>query len=146
MKRTRIGLGIVVMLGVVAMGSVATGSANAQTALRGGFHLDHPVRWTDTTLPAGDYTVELESVGKPGHLIVGSADAKKRVFVMPTSIRDAEQGGTEMQLTQQNGEWVVETLNLPQLGIQLKFAGLSAKDRNELAKKNTAVPVTTAGN
>jgi hypothetical protein len=141
--KTRIWMGMIVMAGVVAMGSLGAGGAKAQTALRGEFHLDHAVRWSDTSFLPGDYTLELESVGQPAHLVVASADAKKRVFLMAGSISDAEHAATELQLAEQNGEWVVEALNLPQLGIELRFARLGDKNRSELAKKNTGV--TTAG-
>jgi hypothetical protein len=56
-------------LAVLALGILA-GDGNAVTAYQGKFTLPFEVHWAGSTLPAGDYTFEMESQGSPYTLYI----------------------------------------------------------------------------
>src|SRR5260370_259995 len=43
---------------------------SAQSAVKGSFTLPHEVQWQGATLPAGDYTFDMKSLGTPARIII----------------------------------------------------------------------------
>jgi hypothetical protein len=92
------------------------GHANAQV-IQGKFTLPFSARWGKATLPAGDYSFALDSVGPTCtlHLYRG----RNGVGMILSQSYDKSYSGNA-ELTVEQG--AVRTLNLPELGIILQYA------------------------
>ena len=135
----RIGMGLVLFV----TGLLAAGAANAQSALQGTFHLDQEVRWGKSVLGAGDYTVEIESRKTPVMAMVRSADGNQSFMVMAAIHDDSRSKKTALFLTRKQQEWVVLSLNVPQIGWSLVFDRAGEEESKELANaEEEKVPVT----
>src|SRR5713226_6640009 len=121
-------------------------AANAQsTALQGKFRLQNEVRWGKAVLPAGEYSLTIDSTANNTMLtIVRSADGKKAAFAMATTSARPEPGGSYISITD-DGTRRVRLLNLPELNLSLIYAPLTKREREVLyATKTQVVPVVVA--
>jgi hypothetical protein len=115
--------------------------ANAQV-FQGKFTLPSQARWGQATLPAGDYSFTLDSVGTTSTLRLYRG--RNGVgMILPQSYNKTYSGRAELTVEQ----GTVRTLRLPEIGIVLQFAPhrpkhLTAPEERQLAQ---LVPVAAVG-
>jgi hypothetical protein len=132
------------LLGVLVATIVFSAAANAQPTFEGKFVLPHEVRWNHAVLPAGEYSIQLESVGAP--VVLYSANTGRSFNTSAPMIADAQKGATRLNITNFGNERRVRSLNLPQIGKSLVFEPLTKTEKEMLAKagQNDSVPVIAA--
>ena len=129
----------VVLFSIVA-GAVA---ANAQTTLHGKFQLTSEARWGKSVLPAGEYTLTMNSVQSP--VVIQSADGKASAMAAALSIADPAPGGSYIFITGSGSDRQVRSINLPQIGRSLVFKPLTQRERETLyATVSQTVPIQLA--
>lgn len=119
-------------------------AAKAQPSYEGRFTLPHEVRWGTVVLPAGDYSIIMDSVSAPA--LVWSANGETKMFTTPPMIADREKGDASITVTVNGNERIVRSLNLPELGKSFTYKPLTKAEREQLAKAGQiqAVPVFAA--
>jgi len=133
---------IVKFLGLAVLAACfAAGHANAQV-FQGKFTLPFEARWGQATLPAGDYSFTLDSVGPTCALRIYRG--RQGVGMIMAQAQDKNNTG-RAELTVVRG--TVRALELPEIGIVLQYSPyrpkhLTAPEERELAQ---IVPVVTTG-
>lgn len=124
--------------------SAFAASANAQS-FSGKFTLPSETHWGKSVLPAGDYTINLNSLTNVA--VVQSADGKNARFMPIPITTSSHKGPTALLVMVRGNERIVRSLNLPSNGISLIYTPATAAEREMLAKAEQvqAVPVITAG-
>lgn len=131
-----------VMLFTIALAAVA---ANAQSALHGKFQLTSETRWGKAVLPAGEYSLTIESAAQPMRIVIQSADGKTGAIAVAASSFDSAAGGNYLVITGTGADREVRSMNLPQLGTSLIYKPLTARERETLyARASQSVPVQMA--
>jgi hypothetical protein len=132
------------LLGVLIASCVFSAAANAQPRFEGKFTLSHEVRWGQAVLPAGEYSIRMDSMA--ANPVISSASGSRTVYAPVPTLADNEKGGMYLTITLQGNERRVRSLNLPELGKSVIFAPLTKTEREVLAKAGqiTTVPVVTA--
>lgn len=132
------------LLGVLIATCGFTVAANAQPSFAGKFTLPYEVHWGQAVLPAGVYSIRMNSMSALPE--VSSASGSRKVYTLPPVIADGEKGGTYLTITTQGNEHTVRSLNLPQLGKVVIFAPLTKSERESLAKAGQInnLPVVSA--
>jgi len=145
MKTIQNGMSLRSGLFVLLLALSLAGTANAQTAFRGTFQLHDTVKWGQAVLTPGDYTITVRSTQTPTQAVVRSEDGKTAVIVIAGTFGDSKPGKSALFLTRAGSQWVVRSLNLPQLGVSLVYGNSRESDQPELlSQKLQAVPVTMA--
>jgi hypothetical protein len=118
-------------------------AANAQP-FSGNFTLPFETHWGKNVLPAGDYTINLNSLTNVA--VVRSADGKTARFTPIPITTSSDKGPTALLVMVRGNERIVRSLNLPANGISLIYVPATAAEREMLAKaaEVQAVPVITA--
>jgi len=131
------------LMAIVITTSSLTAAANAQPSFVGKFTLPYEVHWNNAVLPAGQYSITMDSGDGPA--LVSSTSGNRSVYTAVPTISDAEKGTACLTITVGN-ERRVRSLNLPELGQSLIFEPLTQTEREMLAKAGQidAVPVVTA--
>jgi hypothetical protein len=132
------------LLGVLLVTCLFAVVANAQPSYEGRFTLTHTVNWGNVVLPAGEYTITLESLDGPA--LVRSASGKTKFFAVARIKADAEKGGTSLVLTVIGNQRRVRSMNLPEFGRSLIYEPLTRNEREMFAEAGQvqAIPVITA--
>jgi len=131
-----------VVLFTIVVGGVA---ANAQSILQANFHLSSETRWDQAVLPAGDYSLTIDSTRWPIRMFVRATNGDTAVMVIPKASTDAAPGGRYLFITGSGADRVVRSINLPDLGRSILFKPLTKRERESLyAKVSQAVPVEVA--
>ena len=120
-------------LGLIAICASAS-SASAQNAFQGSFTLPNDVRWANATLPAGDYTVSLNSPTMPGRVFLQGPNGG--AFIL-TSVIDNRHEGDSSRLTieHRGGVSFVRSMYLADLGVELTYSVPKTPKKDvELAK------------
>jgi len=121
------------LLAILTLGVCAfAASANAQPSFVGKFTLPYEVRWGQAVLPAGDYSIRMDSLAAMAK--VSSASGSTTLYTQLPIIADSEKGGTYLTITTQGDERKVRSLNLPEIGKSMIFAPLTKAERELLAK------------
>lgn len=144
MKNLRNANAAKVVLGML-MGTFAlTAAANAQPAFLGKFVLPQEVRWNQAVLPAGEYTIEMDSLH--GIAVLHSKTTNTTYYSAVPMISAAEEGAARLDITVQGNDRVVRTLNAPGIGHALIFTTLNAAQKENLAHatRTESVPVFAA--
>lgn len=120
-------------------------AANAQATLHGKIQLTSETRWGRAVLPAGEYSLTIESVEQPVRIVIQSADWKTSAMAAAVSSVDATPGGSCVLITGSGRERTVRSMNLPQLRRSLVFKPLTEGERETLyAHASQTVPVQMA--
>lgn len=128
----------VVLFSIVA-GAVA---ANAQASLHGKFQLASETRWGKAVLPAGEYSLTIDSTQQPFRITVQAVNGKKSAMTLAVSATDAAPGGSYLFITGAGQEREVRSMNLPQLGRSVVYKPLSPSERETLyATFSQTIPV-----
>jgi hypothetical protein len=133
------------LLVIVTLATCAfAAAANAQPSYAGKFKLPHEVRWGDVVLPAGSYSVLMNSPSAPA--LVWSANGKTKMFTTPPIISDSEKGAAAITMTVNGNERIVRSLNVPELGKSFTYKPLTKAERELFAKTGQieTVPVIIA--
>lgn len=138
--KTKVRIWAVMILAIAGV-LMSAGSANA-AGLQGKFHLDHAVRWAETVLEPGDYTIDLQSTSQPAVVTIRNA-AGKCVMFLASSYEDLQLPEASLALLQTGEEWEVRGLNVPEAGVTLRFLGSSRK--KEKSTGAAAVTVIKSG-
>ena len=121
------------MLLVVFAVLISVVGANAQTAVfLGRFTLSYPVRWGQSVLPAGQYSIRFTSIHSPA--TIHSMDGKIAAFVMTARSADSEKGPSSLTVVTRGNERRVASMNLPDARVSLVYSPLTKAEREELAK------------
>jgi hypothetical protein len=132
------------LLGVVIATCAFTAVANAQPSFVGKFTLPYEVHWDSAVLPAGEYSIRMDSAAGPA--VIRWASGSREVYTRFRIIADSEKGGAYLTLTTQGNERRVRSVNLPELGESVIFAPLTKTEREMLAKAGqiSTLPVVIA--
>lgn len=120
--------------------------ANAQiTNLQGKFRLQQEVQWGKATLPAGEYSLTIDSTkDNTPFAIVRSRDGKETALAIPTAAGKSEPGGSYI-LIANDGSRRVRLLNLPEAQLSLSFGPMTKRELEVLrADQSRVVPVAVA--
>jgi hypothetical protein len=98
----------------------------------GNFTLPYEVHWGKAVLPAGAYSINVESIQTPA--IVHSASGKTNMFVFPAIVADSEKGPPCVTVLLRGNEHRVQSLNLPELGKSLIYEPLTKAEHELLVK------------
>ena len=125
--------------------AVATVGANAQNSFTGKVQLPNEVRWGKSVLPAGEYSLSIQSFEAPVRLYIQSMDGKTAAIAV-AQIADPVPGGNFIFVTGTGSNRLVRSMNLPHLGCSLLYAPLTAQEREtQYASNLHTLPVQTAG-
>ena len=141
---TQIRISLKLLVAVVIATCIFTAVANAHPSFAGKFTLPYEVHWGQAVLPAGEYSIRMDSTASPA--VISSASGSMAAFTEPPILADNERGGTYLTITTRGNEHRVRSLNLPKLGKSVIFAPLTKSEREVLAKAGQieSVPVVTA--
>ena len=131
-------------LSVLVVTCALAGAVYAQPTFVGKFTLPYEVHWGQAVLPAGEYSIRMDSAAAAAK--VTSTDGSRTIYTQFPMFADSDKGSTHLTITTMGNERKVRSLNAPDLGKLIIFAPLSKSEREELAKagQSTNVPVVTA--
>lgn len=112
--------------------SALTISTGAQPAWVGRFALPYEVHWNRAVLPAGEYTITVDSKSKPA--LIQSADGKRSIYTNVPIVAASEAGRASVLVTIAGSERTVRSMNSPALGVSFIFNPISKTERELLAK------------
>lgn len=132
------------ILGVLFATCVFTAAANAQPSFEGKFTLPYEVHWNRAVLPAGEYFIQLDTIGMPA--VLSSTSSGKSVNTYSPIVADLEKGAARLTVTIQGNERRVRSVNLPEIGKSLVFDPLTKTEREVFARAGRidTVPVVTS--
>jgi hypothetical protein len=144
MKTTHLPDFLKLLLGIVIATCVFTAVVNAQPSYTGKFTLPHEARWGSVVLPAGSYSILMDSPSAPA--LVWSANGETKMFTTPPTIADSEKSAAAITMTVNGNERIVRSLNLPELGKSFTYKPLTKAERELFAKTGQVetVPVVIA--
>jgi len=146
-NHTRYSAKVSVFLGLVVAACLVAAAAHADSLFRGKFQLTNQVRWGETVLPPGEYSLRMDSVTHS--IIVSDASDGKlvaRVAARIDSQRDS--GASELLIAVRGGQRAVSALHIAGLGELYQTAhpfpthGRFAEE----ARQTETVPVLVAKN
>ena len=124
----------IAMIAAFAFAAVCASAvpASAQSACKGSFTLSHEVRWQNATLPAGDYTFDMQSVNTPSRMIVKGPNGSKFIAAV---VADENAGEDSMLIVENRatGSYVKE-LRLSAIGRTFRYSVPKAPKDVELAQ------------
>ena len=121
---------------------VLTMTANAQP-FSGKFTLPYEVHWGKTVLPAGDYSIRMDTVTLMAS-VYSAKDGNQLISALP-SAGDGLKGGAFLFISSNEGRYTVRYFNLPMIGKVLVYAPLTKVEQEEIARGNSqATPVVVA--
>jgi len=121
----------VVLFSIIA-GAVA---ANGQASLHGKFQLASETRWGKAVLPAGNYSLTIESAAQPVRILIQAVNGKSAAMAFAVSSTDSASGGSYLFITGSGADRRVRSFNLPQLGTSLIYEPLTQRERETLYSK-----------
>ncbi len=120
-------------------------AANAQSAFTGRFTLPYEVQWGKVVLPAGDYSITIDSSAAPA--IVRSATGETKMFTAVPIRGESVKGEALLLIAVRGNEHRVLSLNAPRLGASLIYEPFANTERDLRANAGQVqtVPVIIAG-
>lgn len=109
--------------------------AAAQDVCKGSFTLPHEVRWQNSTLPAGDYTFEMKSLGVPSLITVKGPDGYHFISALVADEKASEQ--SMLIIENRGNSSAVRELRLAPIGRSLRYAVPKAPKEVEVAQGPT---------
>ena len=124
---------VVAVVAVCLLAIGASAQFGGPSVFSGTFTLPYEVHWGGTVLPAGPYSINMESAQQAA--IVRSANGKINTFLRIPVIADPEKGtGTYLTIVHRGNESRIQALNAPQMGKMLIYEPLTKAEREELTK------------
>lgn len=131
------------MLAILTLAMCAPAAAANAQSVTARFTLPYEVHWGTATLPAGEYTIRMDSL-HAATLVQSVTNSQSFFTRMPTMDNNSKLPAS-LVITSSQGERRVRSLNLPQYGRSLVYEPLSKAEREQLAKGQIqTVPVFTA--
>jgi len=133
------------LFAVVLLATCAFAAAANAQSFAGRFTLPFKTHWGKNVLPAGDYTMSLDS--RTNVALVRSADGNTVGFTPIPIPATSHNGATALLIMVRGNERTVRSLNLPANGVSLIYTPTTNAEREILAKADQvqSVPVITAG-
>ena len=125
--------------------SLCAAAGYAQPSFAGRFTLPYEVNWGKNVLPAGDYRIFIEELGRTA--TIESADGRVAFFTPVPVKLDSEGGITGLVVLLHGNERFVRALNLPHNGVSLVYQPKTSAEREMFAKADrvVTVPLLTSG-
>jgi hypothetical protein len=119
-------------------------AANAQT-FSGRFTLPFEAHWGKIVLPAGNYTINLDS--RYNVALLRTANGRAVGFAPIPIVSTSDKGATALLVMIRGDQRIIRSLNLPASGVTLVYPPATDAEREMLAKADQvqAVPVIWAG-
>jgi hypothetical protein len=135
-------LKLLTKLGVaaLALGAWAT-SANAQSAYQGKFTLPVETHWGGATLPAGNYSLVLPSMGAPYKLYIRGEGVNVMVFAVTTEGIVAR-NQAQLDLVNIADVRTVQTFDVPELGLSFIYSTPAQKHMGRKEAHQKPLPQT----
>jgi hypothetical protein len=127
------------IFGVLMTSFAFTAAANAQSTFSGTFVLTQEARWNHAVLPAGEYSIEMQSLAAPAVLHLKNSNMS--FYTSAPVFGNVEKGGTHLNITAQGDQRRVRSLNLPGINRTLVFEPLTKSEREMIAKESTTTEV-----
>lgn len=132
------------LLAVVGSICLFSGVAKAQT-VKGKFQLTEQATWNGAVLPAGEYTVTVDSPMRPICARLQDADGKVIAMLASSDVDDAKGSRSYLFITRQDGQRKIRTFNLPEYGVSVTFDPLTKAERHDLdVAAENSIPVVMA--
>jgi hypothetical protein len=131
-----------ILLATLLMASIAFPvAANAQPAWVGKFTLPYEVHWNHAVLPAGDYTISVDSKSSPA--LIRATNGSRSIYTNVPTVATSERGPASLLITGSGGQHTVRSMNSPLLDVSLVFQAIPKSEREALAKTGEleSVPV-----
>ena len=129
---------------VLALG-LSSSHANAENMLVGSFSLPADTHWGRTVLPAGDYTVTVESEGAFPMVTVRSADGKWAGMFLAQSISETKNSGTPvLTLTREGDGLYVSSLAVGAMQEVLEYRVPKTAEASTIASGQSGTVMTAA--
>jgi hypothetical protein len=122
-------------------------ATQAQSQYRGKFTLDHPVRWGQALLPAGNYTLVVDYLLGNSVAVAKIVDTKTLITaaVVPCPITEDSNGPSVLILGNRGAQQIVHTLRVHELNESFVFdPSLAHRRITEEANSSETVPILTA--
>ena len=134
------------LLGVLIATCMFAVAANAQPTFTGKFTLPYEVHWNHALLPAGEYSIRMNSNGVSA--TVRSVGSNRSFYTSVPIVVESENLCSCLSVTIRGNQRKVRSLNLPVIGKSLIFEPLTNTERKMFARKirMDTVPVVTAQN
>src|SRR5713226_2091842 len=97
------------------------------TSLTAKFTLPYEVHWGKHVLPAGEYSISMDSVSPAA--LVRATNGKTAFFTSIPVKTDSEKGATALFVMVRGNERIVRSLNLPKRGISLIYQPATSAER-----------------
>jgi hypothetical protein len=125
--------------------SLFVGSANAQSAFKGKFTLEHQTRWGQAVLPAGHYLLTFDN-HISNMLVVRDAKSLQALAYEPINIRqNSTKGGSALLVSVRGSQRVVHSFRIAELGQTFIYdRRLASGHAVEEANNAESVPVLEA--
>lgn len=123
---------VVIAISALAAVCATATPAAAQNVVQGSFTLSHQVRWQNVTLPPGDYTFEMKSLGAQSNIIVSGPNGRSFIPALVANEKDCEQS---MLVVETRGTVsAITELRLSAIGRTLRYAAPMPPKDVELAQ------------
>jgi hypothetical protein len=119
-------------------------AANAQASFTGKVTLPYEVHWGTAILPAGEYTITMNTLHSV--TLVQSARNDRAFYTRMPLTQDSTNHPASLLITSVRGEHRVQSMNLPEFGRSFVYEQLSKAELEEIAKAGQiqTVPVIVA--
>jgi hypothetical protein len=147
MKNIRVFAAAKLLLAVLATAALISGSAVAQTIVKGTFQLDEQVQWNGAVLAPGSYTIVIDTAQMPLRALVRSVDQKTAAYISSGISDGLKSQQSFLVVTGLGANRRIRSLNLPQLGKSLVYDPMTKGEREELARQQElqTIAVYSAG-
>ncbi|HUL75912.1 MAG TPA: hypothetical protein VL691_01505 [Vicinamibacteria bacterium] len=123
----------------VALAGLSAGAAQAQSFYSGRLTLPFEVRWGGATLPAGEYSLSMNSIKGPLNVI--DADGRVRVLVYGIPDPPLKTQPTSLLITRDGRDRTVRSFNCPAWGRKFVYKPFTRAERDMLASGEQAETV-----
>ena len=110
----------------LVMLTTAIGAQAQQNSFQGRFTLPFEVRWGNSVLPAGDYSIVIPLLNLPG--TVRSLEKDKSFGISIGHVGDLEAKTAYLTVVSRNGGFRVTSMNLPSLNLSLMYAPITESE------------------
>ena len=128
-------------LAALILGTSAV-SGLALNAYQGKFTLAVETHWGGVTLPAGDYTLTIQTTGSPYRLFVRGKNVGA-IITAVTADSKADSGHSQLNLVENADGFAVQTFDAPDLGLTFIYPTTEHSRRDRMPTGQKIVPPTT---
>jgi hypothetical protein len=115
----------------VVLGGLFAGAAQAGPGYGAKFTLPHETRWGSAVLPAGEYSLAMDSIKGPMNVIDASGQIRALVYGFPDSLTIGQP--TSLLVTRDGAGRTVRSFNCPAWGHKFVYKPFTRAERDLLA-------------